>query len=77
MRFNLNLRLDIEKIVQCATHNGALLLCLTQIGQLKANMQATFIAVEGAPSQFPESLNRIKLILFKGKIINQNTYKLK
>jgi adenine deaminase len=71
------IKLDIQKIVQCATYNGALLLGLLQVGQLKTNMQATLIAVEDALSQLQEGLNRIKLILFKGKIINQDGCELK
>ena len=71
MRIFMDAGYPIEKIMQCATHNGALLLILPQVGQLKVNMQATLIAVEGATSQLPESLNRIKLILFKGKIIKK------
>ena len=67
----------IEKNLQCATHNGALLLGLPQVGQLQVNMQANIIAVEGAPSQLPDSLNRIRLILFRGKKINKDGYKLK
>ena len=77
MRLFMDAGYSIEKIVQCATHNGALLLGLPQVGQLKVNMQATFIAVKGAPSQLPESLNRIKLIIFKGNKINKKSYKLK
>jgi hypothetical protein len=40
-------------------------------------MQATFIAVEGAPSQLPDSLNRIRLLLVKGKNINKDIYNFK
>jgi hypothetical protein len=49
---------------------------LPRVGQLKENMPATFIAVKGAPSQLPESLNQIKMIFYEGNKININTYSL-
>ncbi|MEJ2222362.1 MAG: amidohydrolase family protein [Desulfobacterales bacterium] len=67
----------IEEIVKCAARSGALLLGLTRAGRLKKNMPATFIAVKGAPSQLPESLNQIKAIYIKGNEINMNSYNLK
>ena len=45
-----------------------------RLGQLKENMPATFIAVKGAPSQLPESLNQIQMIFYKGNKININSY---
>lgn len=69
MRLFLDAGYQIEKVVRCASHNGALLLGLPRVGQLKENMQATFIAVKGAPSQLPESLNQIEMIFYKGNQI--------
>jgi imidazolonepropionase-like amidohydrolase len=77
MRIFLDAGYPIEKIVWCATHNGALLMSLPQVGQLKENMPATFIAVKGDPSQLPESLNQIKMIFYEGNEININTYSVK
>jgi hypothetical protein len=45
-----------------------------RLGQLKENMPATFLAVKGAPSQLPESLNQITMIYYKGNKININSY---
>ena len=76
MRIFLDAGYPIEKAVRCSTHNGALLMSLPRVGQIKENMPATFIAVKGAPSQLPESLNQIKMILYEGNKININTYSL-
>lgn len=76
MRIFLDAGYSIEKAVRCATHNGALLMSLPRAGQLKENMPATFIAVKGAPSQLPESLDQIKMIFYEGNKININTYSL-
>jgi imidazolonepropionase-like amidohydrolase len=70
MRLFLNAGYSIEKVIQSASHNGALLLDLPRVGQLKKNMDATFIAVKGDPSQLPESLNQIKIIINKRQYIN-------
>jgi len=76
MRIFLDAGYPIESVVRCASHNGALLLGLTQAGQLKKNMPATFIAVKGPPSLLPESLKQIKMIYYKGKQINIDGYSL-
>ncbi len=76
MRIFLDAGYPIEKAVRCATHNGALLMNLPRLGQLKENMPATFIAVKGAPSQLPESLNQIKIIYYEGNEIKIDTYSL-
>jgi imidazolonepropionase-like amidohydrolase len=76
MRIFLDAGYPIEKAVRCATHNGALLMNLPRLGQLKENMPATFIAVKGAPSQLPESLNQIKMIYYEGNEIKIDTYSL-
>jgi imidazolonepropionase-like amidohydrolase len=77
MRILMDAGYPIEEIVKCAARSGALLLGLTRAGRLKKNMPATFIAVKGAPSQLPESLNQIKAIYIKGNEINMNSYNLK
>jgi imidazolonepropionase-like amidohydrolase len=74
MQLFLDAGYPIEEAVRCASHNGALLLGLPRVGQLKENMRATFIAVKGAPSQLPESLNQIELIFHKGSKINIDSY---
>ena len=74
MRVFMDSGYPIEKVVRCASHNGALLLGLPQAGQLKKNMPATFIAAKGPPSHLPESLNQIKVIYHKGKKINISSY---
>ena len=74
MRIFLEAGYPMEKAVRCATHNGALLMNLPRVGQLKENMPATFVAVKGTPSRLPESLNQIKVIYYKGKEINMGSY---
>ena len=63
---------SVEEAIQCASLNGAKLLGLPRLGQVKKNWQATLIAVKGDPSQLPESLNNIKVIIYKGKQIDIN-----
>ncbi|MGW8302248.1 MAG: amidohydrolase family protein [Desulfobacterales bacterium] len=77
IRIFLDAGFSIEEAVRCATHNGALLMGLPRVGQLKEDMPATLIAVKGAPSQLPESLNQIEMIFYKGKQINIDSYDLK
>ena len=72
MRLLIDAGGSIEKVVQYASHNCALLLGLQRVGLLGKNMQATLIAVQGDPSHLPESLKQISLILIKGKQINSN-----
>jgi len=63
---------SVEEAIQCASLNGAKLLGLPRLGQVKKNWQATLIAVKGDPSQLPESLSNIKVIIYKGKQIDIN-----
>ena len=72
MRLFMDAGFSIEKVVQCASHNGALLLGLQGVGLLQKNMPASLIAVKGDPSHLPESLNQIKLVMYKGKQIKSN-----
>jgi hypothetical protein len=62
MRIFLDAGYPIEKAAICAAPNAAALVGLPRIGQFKENMSAMFIAVKGAPSQLPESVNQIKMI---------------
>ena len=72
MRLFMEAGFSIEKVVQCASQNSALLLGLQGIGLLKKNMPATLIVVKGDPSHLPESLNQVELIIYKGKQIKSN-----
>ncbi len=49
----------IEEAVRCASRNGAYLLGLKGKGTLQKGMAADFVAVKGAPSSLPESLNDV------------------
>jgi len=60
---------SIQEAIRCATHTGAQLLGLKDLGLLKPGAAATFIAAEGDPSHLPESLNCINAIF-----VNGNTY---
>ena len=70
MRIYLDAGYPIEEVVACAARNGALLLGLQQLGQVKEKMQANLIAVRGDPSQLPESLERPEVLFYKGNHIN-------
>jgi imidazolonepropionase-like amidohydrolase len=77
MRIFMDAGYPIEEVVCCASRNSALLLGLPQHGLVTKNMAATFIAVKGPPSQLPESLNQIELILYNGKQLKIDSYRIK
>ncbi len=53
--------------VRCATSNGSKLLGIDKIGKLAKGKPATFIAVKGNPSEFPENLKKINSIYINGR----------
>ena len=69
MRLFKDAGLPIEKVVACATRNGARLMGLSEAGQIKKDLPAHFIAVKGDPLQLPQSLTMISLSFFNGKQI--------
>jgi len=59
----------IEKIIRCATFNGAQLLGIKDLGLLVPGMPATFIAVKGDPTGLPDSLRQIGGVYAKGELV--------
>ncbi|MCK5783250.1 MAG: amidohydrolase family protein [Desulfobacterales bacterium] len=53
--------------VMCATYNGSKLLDIDTMGLIAEGRQATFIAVKGDPSEFPDNLNHIESIYINGR----------
>ncbi len=76
MRLFLDAGYPIEKVIECATQNGALLVGLSQAGRIKKDLPAHLIAVSGPPSQLPESLEDIEVIYHKGNKINSKYKKI-
>ena len=69
MRLFKDAGLPIEKVVACATRNGARLMGLPGAGQIKRDLPANFVAVKGDPLQLPHSLEKIMLYYFDGNKI--------
>ena len=59
----------IEKIIRCATFNGAQLLGIKDLGLLVPGMPASFIAVKGDPTGLPDSLRQIEGVYVKGELV--------
>lgn len=58
--------LSIQETVRCATLNAAKLLGLDRLGLLASGMEATFIALKGEPSKFPDNLTQVEMIVVEG-----------
>ena len=67
MRLFLSAGYPIEAVVACATRNGAGLIGWPRSGRIKKNMQANLIAVRDNPGQLPQSLKKIKAVMYNGK----------
>ncbi|MGB5156466.1 amidohydrolase family protein [Desulfobacterium sp. N47] len=59
---------SVPEAVKCATFNGAELLGINEFGHIARGEPATFIAIEGMPSDIPSSLSSIKAIFINGRI---------
>ena len=62
---------SLEEAIKCATLNGAWLLGLKRMGLIAKGMTVNFIAVKGGPSDLPDSLNRIALMVVNGRCLNK------
>jgi imidazolonepropionase-like amidohydrolase len=69
MKILMEAGFSIEETIRCATFNGAQLLGIRDLGLLVPGMPATFIAVKGDPSGFPDSLRQIEGGWIKGEMI--------
>jgi imidazolonepropionase-like amidohydrolase len=58
---------SLEKAIQCATWNGAVLLGIErELGRLTSGMPATFVVAKGAPQQLPSSLRPPQEVWVRG-----------
>ncbi len=58
---------SISEAVRCASLNGAALLDLEDSGVLETGRAATFIAVDGPPSDLPDSLGAVRAVVINGR----------
>jgi hypothetical protein len=57
----------VEEAVRCASLEGARLLGIErEVGQLKRGAGASFVAVQGPPSELPDSLHRVECVYVRG-----------
>ena len=63
---------SLQEAIKCATLNGARLLGARTIGMIAKGMTADFIAVKGGPSDLPDSLNRIELMVVNGRCLRKS-----
>lgn len=61
--------MDARLAVQTATLNGAALLGLPALGALGPGMEGDFIAVEGDPLADIHALEKVRMVVFKGRIV--------
>ncbi len=69
MRLLMSAGYSITEAIRCAATNGAELLNLPEAGPLKAGRSATFAAVDGPPSDLPESLGRVRCVCINGRFL--------
>ena len=55
--------------IRCATANGARLLALPDLGELAPGRQATLVALEGGPAQFPQNLSSPEFLVSSGRVV--------
>ena len=58
--------------LRCATANGADLLALPDLGELAPGRQATLVALQGGPAQFPHNLAAPVIMLSAGRVVYDN-----
>jgi imidazolonepropionase-like amidohydrolase len=56
-----------------ATLNGAALLGLDTLGRLTPGMEGDFIAVEGDPLADIHAIEKVRMVVFKGKVVTNTT----
>ena len=60
---------SIEEAISCATMNAATLMKREVPGRLSVGAPASFVAVKGSPSEVPDRLSSIDLIMVSGRLI--------
>ena len=71
LRLLMEAGFSVNEAVTCATLNGARLLGLDGIGVIAKGMIANFVAVKGEPSDLPDSLDRMELMVVNGRCLNK------
>jgi imidazolonepropionase-like amidohydrolase len=61
---------SVEQAIRCASRNGALLMGLSDRGELTPGMRADFMAVQAPPDRVPEELHRIVHRIVEGREID-------
>lgn len=61
---------SVEGAIRCASRNGALLMGLTDRGEIAPGMRADFMAVNTPPEQVPDALHRIAHRVVEGRIVD-------
>jgi len=59
----------VEEAIRCASHNGALLIGLSDRGKIAPGMRADFLAVRTLPDALPEALDRIAHRVVAGQLL--------
>lgn len=61
---------SVAQAIRCASRNGALLMGLSDRGELTPGMRADFMAVQAPPDRVPEELHRIVHRIVQGREID-------
>jgi imidazolonepropionase-like amidohydrolase len=61
--------MSVQQALESATLHGAALLGFSQLGTLASGMEGDFIAVEGNPLADIHALERVRVVVFKGRIV--------
>ena len=69
MRLLMTAGYSISEVIRCATANGAELLDLPEVGVLTPGRASTFVAVDGPPSDLPDSLGRVRAVCISGRFL--------
>lgn len=60
--------MSMEKVIQCATFNGAKLMGLeNELGRINVGMPATFIVVQGRPEELPKAFDKPIRVFIRGE----------
>lgn len=69
MRLMMTAGYTLPEAIRCAAANGAELLNLPDAGVLMPGRAATFVAVDGSPSDLPDSLGRVRAVCINGRFL--------
>jgi len=69
MRLLMSAGYSISEAIRCAAANGAELLNLPDVSVLMPGRAATFVVVDGPPSDLPDSLGRVRSVCINGRFL--------